>query len=125
MPAEPGPNVFNAPALLPEINERLAAAGQEPYAINLTQLPHTQEDLAFLDQALGPGRVAISSRGYGNCRISATGTRDVWWVQFFDRQGALALNRIEIIPVPEAACATAEDIADSAARLEALLEQYR
>lgn len=135
MPEELGPNVFNAPPLVTEINEQLARGGgtnggaREPHVINLTLLPHTEEDLAFLDAALGRGGLTILSRGYGNCRITATATRGIWWVQYYNAQDVMTLNSIEVIretgSVPEVACAAPEDIADSAGRLHEILEIYR
>ncbi len=135
MPEELGPNVFNAPPLVTEINEQLAhrgaknGVGLKPHVINLTLLPHTEEDLTFLDMVLGRGGLTILSRGYGNCRITATATRDIWWVQYYNAQGAMTLNSIEVMgetgSVPEVACAAPEDIADSAERLHAILETYR
>ncbi|MEZ5877116.1 MAG: hydrogenase expression/formation protein [Tepidamorphaceae bacterium] len=120
-------NIFNAPPLLPEINEHVAksGAGVEPHVINLSLLPHTEEDLGFLNTALGRGPATILSRGYGNCRITATATRNTWWVQYYNSQDTLILNTIEISTVPEVACAAAEDIADSADRLNEILEIYR
>lgn len=127
MPTEAGPNIFNAPALLTEVNDRVPGArepGREPHIINLSLLPHTEEDLAFLDKALGKGQLVILSRGYGNCRIQATGTRDTWWVRYYNSQDTLILNSIEISPIPEVALAAAEDIMDSAERLEEILGAY-
>lgn len=117
----------SAGALLSEINDNLAhpPAGGDAYTINLSLLPHTEEDLAHLANSLGGGSVVILSRGYGNCRISSTGTRNVWWVQYYNSQDALILNTIEISGVPEVACAAMEDIADSAERLNEILEIYR
>ncbi|WP_269585411.1 hydrogenase expression/formation protein [Roseibium sp. Sym1] len=127
MPDTLGPNIFNAPPLVPEINEHVAGSGEAsgPHVINLSLLPHTEEDLAFLAERLGPGSATILSRGYGNCRISSTGTKNTWWVQFYNSQDALILNSIEIVRVPEVACAAPEDIADSAERLEEILGVYR
>jgi hydrogenase-1 operon protein HyaF len=118
-----GPNVFNAPPLLPEINEHIA--GSRPHVINLSLLPHTEEDLGLLNDLLGRGEITILSRGYGNCRIMATATRDTWWVQFYNSQDTMILNTIEICPIPAVACAAPEDIADSAERLKEILEVYR
>ncbi|WP_374384237.1 hydrogenase expression/formation C-terminal domain-containing protein [Dongia sp.] len=117
----------SAGALLSEINDNLAhpPADGGAYTINLSLLPHTEEDLAHLANSLGGGSVVILSRGYGNCRISSTGTRNVWWVQYYNSQDALILNTIEISGVPEVACAAMEDIADSAERLDEILEIYR
>lgn len=121
------PNVFNAPALLSEINEHIPGVDSraEAHVVNLSLLPHTPEDLTFLDRILGTGGTSILSRGYGNCRITATGTRHVWWVRFFNSQKTLILNSLEITRMPEVARAAPEDIADSAERLDEILELYR
>ena len=127
MPERLGPNIFNAPPLVAEIDEHLdnAGNGAGPHVINLSLLPHTEEDLTFLNDLLGRGGLTILSRGYGNCRITATATRNVWWVQYYNSQDSLILNSIEITGVPVVACASLEDIADSADRLNEILEIYR
>ncbi|MGY6275155.1 hydrogenase expression/formation protein [Methylomonas sp. MgM2] len=118
--------VMNAPPLVAEINARIAGykPGNEAYIINLSLLPQTEQDLAFLEQALGRGNVTILSRGYGNCRITATATRHVWWVQYFNSEDTLILNTLEVSHVPGVACASAEDIADSLQRLREILKVY-
>ena len=88
-------------------------------------LPQTEQDLAFLDERLGKGSVTVLSRGYGNCRISSTNTRHVWWVQYFNSQDKNILNTLEVGSVPDVACAAPEDIRDSAARLDEILEVYQ
>lgn len=119
--------VMNAPPLLTEINDRIAKVSHEGgmHAINLSLLPQTEQDLAFLNEKLRHGKVVILSRGYGNCRITSTGTAKVWWVQYFNSQDSMILNTLEITAVPEVACAAAEDIADSAQRLNEILDVYR
>jgi len=113
------PGLINAPAILTELAEHSTAwqPGQPPHSINLTLLPHTLEDLAFIDQTLGQGSVRILSRGYGNCRIEATATPHVWRVRYFNSMDTLILDMIEVVDVPEVACAAPEDLADSASRL--------
>ncbi len=120
------PSVFNAPAILTEIAEKVAAwkPGVETHSINLSLLPHTEEDLVYLADKLGVGDTIILSRGYGNCRVSSTGTENVWWVQYYNSQDALILNSIEIIGVPEVVCAAQEDIDDSAARVGEVMSIY-
>ncbi|MGR8935317.1 MAG: hydrogenase expression/formation protein [Gammaproteobacteria bacterium] len=120
------PGVMNAPPLLAELNAKIAAyrPGADAHTINLSLLPQTEEDLAFLAQRLGKGTLTILSRGYGNCRISATATRYVWWVQYFNSQDILILNTLEVADVPGVACAAAEDIADSYQRLQEMLKVY-
>ncbi|MET0068107.1 MAG: hydrogenase expression/formation protein [Candidatus Thiodiazotropha sp.] len=120
------PGVLNAPPLFAEINEYIRGyqPGNPSHVINLTLLPQTEADLGFLQQQLGAGRVSILSRGYGNCRISSSGTRNVWWVQYFNSQDKNILNSLEITRVPNVACAAPEDLADSAERLDEILEIY-
>jgi hydrogenase-1 operon protein HyaF len=119
-------DVYNAAPLLVEINDKLPEykPGNEPYVINLSLLPHTEQDLVYLSDQLGIGPIIILSRGYGNCRISSTGTANVWWVQYYNSQETLILNTIEISKVPEVACASQEDIDDSAQRLNEILSIY-
>jgi len=117
--------VGNAAPILTELADKLAAGSDEPHVVNLTLLPCTDEDIAFLMTTLGGGPTVILSRGYGNCRITSTAVRNIWWVQYFNSQDTLILNSIEVSRVPAVACAAAEDIADSKARLEEILEVYR
>lgn len=121
------PGVVNAPALLMELRDKSAGyrPGQAPHVVNLTLLPHTESDLAWLDAALGQGVVTILSRGYGNCRIGATATPHVWRVQFFNSMDTLILDTFEVTDMPEVALAASEDLADSAARLREVMEAIR
>jgi hydrogenase-1 operon protein HyaF len=118
--------VMNAPPLLAELNAKIAGykPGGETHTINLSLLPQTEQDLAFLTQRLGGGLATILSRGYGNCRITATGTAFVWWVQYFNSDDTLILNTLEVSDVPSVACASPEDIADSQERLQEILKVY-
>ncbi|MBS7669302.1 hydrogenase expression/formation protein [Croceicoccus gelatinilyticus] len=128
MPESAGPNIFNAPPLVAEINDHIDGAdadGADPHVINLSLLPHTEEDLVFLDKLMGEGELIILSRGYGNCRIRATRTRNCWWVRYYNSQDTLILNSIEISRIPEVALAADVDIADSAERLSEIMETYR
>jgi hydrogenase-1 operon protein HyaF len=120
------PGVMNAPPLLAELNAKIAEyrPGGEAHTINLSLLPQTEQDLAFLAQRLGGGSVTILSRGYGNCRITATGTQHVWWVQYFNSEDTLILNTLEVSDVPSVACASPEDIVDSCERLQEILKVY-
>jgi hydrogenase-1 operon protein HyaF len=114
---------MNSPALLHEIRAQIAARrpGDPAHVLNLTLLPLTAGDHACLARALPPGPVAIISRGFGNCRISSTGARHVWRVQYFNNMQTLILDTIEVVDVPEVALAAPEDLADSRARLVELL----
>lgn len=120
VPLEAG--VINAPALLAEISDQVARPSAPSHVINLSLLPFGPEDAAWLDRCLGRGNVTLLSRGYGNCRITATGVARVWWVQYFNSQDALILNTLEITDVPEVARAADVDLADSVERLAEVIE---
>ena len=118
------PAVVNAPPMLVELQDKSAARqeGDAPHVINLTLLPHTEDDLAWLDAALGQGSVEILSRGYGNCRVTALALPGSWRVQFFNSMDALILDTFEVTDIPEVAIAAAEDLADSSERLREVRE---
>lgn len=122
-----GPGVVNAPPILAELIDKAAShlPGQLPHVINLTLLPHTEEDLLWLAEAIGEGAVTILSRGYGNCRITATALAPVWRVQFFNSMDTPILDTFEITAMPEVALAAAEDLADSGARILEVIEAIR
>lgn len=111
--------LMNAPAVLAELIDAARAhhTGRPAHVVNLTLLPMTPEDLAWLGELLGIGPVAILSRGYGNCRITSTGLAHTWWVQYFNSTDTLILNTLEVTDLPEAALAARDDLADSIVRL--------
>jgi len=115
---------MNSPALVAEIGSQLQT--REPAArahvINLTLFPMTPDDHAVLEQALPVGPVAMISRGFGNCHVTSTLTRDVWRVQYFNSMNTLILNTLEVVGVPEVALASTEDLADSRERLAELVQ---
>ncbi|GAB4258323.1 MAG: hydrogenase expression/formation protein [Pararhodobacter sp.] len=122
-----GPAVVNAPPLLAELRDKSTtwARGAPAHVVNLSLLPHTEDDLRWLDAALGEGSVTILSRGYGNCRITATALPHVWRVQFFNSMDTLILDTFEVTEMPEVALAAPEDLSDSADRLIRVLETIR
>jgi hydrogenase-1 operon protein HyaF len=111
----------SAPALLAEIAEHLRA-GTPAHVINLTLLPFSPDDGEALERALGQGIVSLLSRGYGNCRVTATGVARLWWVQYFNSQDVIILNTLEITEAPEVIRAAPEDLEDSARRLGEVLD---
>ena len=116
--------VMNAPAVMSEIDSHAQQhrPGDAAHVVNLSLLPLSEEDRAAIDAALGAGRVDILSRGYGNCRIASTGRPSCWHVVYFNSQDTVILDTIEIVDVPEAACAALEDLQDSCERLEDVLK---
>ncbi|MGR3369291.1 MAG: hydrogenase expression/formation protein [Sagittula sp.] len=125
--APKGVGVVNAPALAVELEERSAhyAAARELHVVNLTLLPHTEPDLLWLDTALGQGSATLLSRGYGNCRVTATALPHVWRVQFFNSMDTLILDTFEVTDMPEVVLAASEDLSDSAERIAEVLEAIR
>jgi hydrogenase-1 operon protein HyaF len=117
---------MNSPALLTEIRDnvkrRHARPARDAHVINLSLLPLTPEDHQVLNRALPIGPVAIMSKSFGNCRVTSTGTRDVWRVQYFNSMQTMILNTIEIVDIPEVALASADDLADSRTRLADLID---
>ncbi len=122
-----GPQVVNAPPLLVELQDKSAqfVPGTEVHVINLTLLPHTEADLEWLEAQLGQGSVDILSRGYGNCRITATALRHVWRVRFYNSMDVLILDTFEVTEMPEVALAASEDLVDSGERILEVLEAIR
>jgi hydrogenase-1 operon protein HyaF len=120
-PAPPG--VLNAHAVLTELRDHRATwrEGELPQVINLTLLPMTPEDIAYMDHGLGTGRVLVLSRGYGNCRITDTRVPHTWRIVYYNSQDAVILNTVEVCAMPEVACAALEDLVDSHERLAEVL----
>ena len=126
--ADPPPaGAMNAPSVLREILDVAARhrEGDEAHIVNLTLLPMTPDDLAWLASSLGVGPVIILSRGYGNCRITSTALRDTWWVQYFNSSDSLILNTLEVTRLPDVAPAAEEDYADSIERLGEWIDALR
>jgi hydrogenase-1 operon protein HyaF len=117
------PNVQNAPLLVDEIRDQVARwqPGQTAHVVNLTLLPVTPEDIAYLDHQLGTGRVLLLSRGYGNCRISNTRLPNCWRVVYYNSMDKVILNTVEVVDMPEVAMAAPEDLRDSHERLQDVL----
>lgn len=118
------PMVMNAPSILTEVQEKSQRwqPGAPVHVINLTLLPLSPQDLAFLNERLGSSGVSILSRGYGNCRVSSTQLPQCWRVVYYNSQDAVILDTIEITAMPEAVCAAREDLQDSAERFAEVLD---
>lgn len=117
---------MNVMPLLTEIRDRAAAhvKGAPSHTITFSLFPMSEADMGFLQDTLGPGPVRMLSRGYGTCRIVATGVRNVWSVQFFNAMDTIVLDTLEIGDVPVTARAAEDDFRDSAERLKEIEEAY-
>lgn len=124
LPTAPPPGLMNGMPILAELLDRSAQwrRGDAAHAVNFSLLPHTPEDLAFVEAQLGTGATTVLSRGYGNCRVTATAVPNIWWVRYYNSVDTLILNTVEISEVPLVVCASAEDVADSAERLSEILD---
>ncbi|MDX1506749.1 MAG: hydrogenase expression/formation C-terminal domain-containing protein [Woeseiaceae bacterium] len=118
--------INNALPILVELQAQLDEyrASGRPHVINLTLLPLSEEEVAFVDDRLGRGAVDVLSRAYGKCQVSSTLTPNVWWVRYYNSMGTLILNTLEVVEVPQVVLAAPEDIADSAARLADIIAPY-
>ena len=117
---------MNVMPVLAEIADRMACwqPGDPSHVINFSLLPMTPADMAWLQRCLGTGPVALSARGYGGCRVLATGARHVWSVQYSNAGDELVLDTLEIGDVPGAVLAATEDFRDSATRLREIAAAY-
>ncbi len=97
---------------------------RQAHTINLTLLPLSQTELEFLDMKLGRGPIDTLSRAYGKCQVFRTLTPNVWWVRFYNSMGTLILNTLEVVDIPATIRAAPEDIAESAKRLDSILDPY-
>lgn len=122
----PPEGAMNVMPVLTEIRDRALAhrAGDPSHTITFSLFPMSEADMGFLQDTLGPGPVSMLSRGYGTCRIVATGVRNVWSVQFFNAMDTIVLDTLEIGDVPSTARAAVEDFRDSAERLKEIEEAY-
>jgi len=118
------PQVMNVPSVLIELQDQRQTwqTGQATHVVNLSLLPLSPSDIAYLDHRLGTGRVLILSRGYGNCRITNCCLPKTWRVVYYNSQDAVILNSVEVTDMPEVACAAPEDLQDSAERLVEVLQ---
>lgn len=120
----PPSDTMNALPVLAELRHRAQQyqPGQPNHVLSFTLLPMTDADLKYVETQLGVGPVQGEVEGYGRCRVTLTGHRNVWRVQHFNVGGALVLDTLEVGDVPVALRAAQEDFEDSLQRLEALLE---
>lgn len=117
---------MNVMPVLTEVGDRVARHrdGDPAHVITFSLFPMSPEDMTFLQETLGAGPVRLTSRGYGTCRVVATGARSVWSVQFYNAMDTIILDTLEICDIPSVAIAAEEDFRDSAARLRDIEEAY-
>lgn len=116
-------SLMNAPAVIHELAQRVASyhSAEDDHVINLSLLPMTPEDIAYIDAHLGGGNSGVFSRGYGKCRVMSTQLQHVWRVQYFNGMNQVLLDTIEICRIPEVVLAAEEDRQDAKQRLQEAL----
>jgi hydrogenase-1 operon protein HyaF len=118
---------MNAMPILREVAERMATHADDVpnHVINFTLLPMTPVDSTLVARVLGQAPFESVSRGFGKCKVHLTAHRRVWGVQYFNGQGKIILDTLEIGDVPVALLAAQDDFTESALRLGEILEAYR
>jgi hydrogenase-1 operon protein HyaF len=96
--------------------------GQENHILPLPVLAAAEREA--LDHALGEGPVRGTVLGYGAVDVTAAAWRHVWRVRHLDARGGVMLDTVEVGDVPGALRAAPQDLADSAERLEELVEAF-
>lgn len=112
--------LMNAPFLLNEIVLALRQYLEtgERRTLYLSQFPMTDDDAAYLQQALGPGAISIQTAGENRSVWRECGIAGVWWGEYYEGPKKVLLRTIEIGPYPELAITPQDDIANGLALLE-------
>ena len=115
----------NADAILHEIVALLEAftATGETGAIDLHSLLVTPTDYELLRTTLAEGEVHAQINAIGNTEVRETLYPGVWWLTYYNVEGDIVADLLEVTAVPEILKAPAEDICDGLVRLRELLSQ--
>lgn len=115
----------NADAILHEIVALLETytASGEIGAIDLHSLPLTPTDYELLRNTLAEGEVHAQINVIGNTEVRETLYPGVWWLTYYNAEGDIVADLLEITSVPEILKAPEEDIRDGLIRLRDLLTQ--
>lgn len=115
----------NADAILHEIVALLEAfttSGQTG-AIDLHSLPLTPDDYELLRATLADGEVHAQINAIGNTEVRETLYPGVWWVTYYNVEGDIVADLLEVTAIPEILKAPADDIREGLAHLRELLTQ--
>lgn len=115
----------NADAILHEIVALLETytTSGEMGAIDLHSLPLTPTDYELLRSTLAEGEVHAQINVIGNTEVRETLYPGVWWLTYYNAEGDIVADLLEITAVPEILKAPEEDIRDGLVRLRDLLTQ--
>ena len=94
---------------------------REKKVLYLSHLPLTDEDARLLEEILGCGTVSIRSESATPASWRETAIAGVWWGEYRDESGRVALRTLEVADFPQLAAAQTEDIEEGRNKLEQLL----
>jgi len=115
----------NARPLLREIADlarALAETGQ-PGAVDLSALPLTPADKAWLKARLGSGQVHATLDAEGLSSLEETACPGVWWVTHRDARDRVMVEFIEVAFVPEILQAHPDDVKSGYDYLESVVSE--
>ena len=102
--------------------EAFTATGQTG-AIDLHSLPLTPDDYELLRATLADGEVHAQINAIGNTEVRETLYPGVWWVTYYNVEGDIVADLLEVTAIPEILKAPADDIREGLAHLRELLTQ--
>lgn len=79
------------------------------------------DDMLVLRERLGKGEISARFEGFGHVEVEETSYPGVWWLSYFDAEGQLETQQLEVTWFPNLLKAQASDIRQGAARLAAEL----
>lgn len=92
-------------------------------AIDLSALPLTPADKAWLRDRLGAGQIRVTLDAEGSSNLDETACPGVWWVTHLDPKGRVLSEFIEVTLVPDLVKAHPEDIKIGLGYLEGVISQ--
>lgn len=124
----PGADVFAAPAILQELQQKLdhadlsAVSDRPAPMVELTRQPLTPGDVTAVYSTLGRGDVEISLLGFAQSTLASTAVRGVWHSQILNNAGKSLLDAYVVARIPPEAPFAAEELADGAAKCGELID---
>jgi hydrogenase-1 operon protein HyaF len=98
--------------------ERLVR-GEPSGSIDMRSLPMSSTDRTQLQRVLGDGEVQATVNAQGLSKVRETRISGVWWVEYFDQEGELIAELIEVSRFPEILASAPDEIAAAARELRA------
>ncbi len=118
------PGLMNALPLLKEASHHLAehSPDKKNHRIFLNKLPLSEGDAEWIDRVCAGGRIALASKGYGDCRVLSTGFSGLWRVLYRNPEGIPLLDALCVADIPDEVAAAPEDVSQSLSDYRDFLE---